>query len=536
MKTIAAYLLVILCLGAAVQEKKDQPATKKPVGKFTIGKETTYVTGPLDKDGYIDYSAALNERLSQGVTPENNANVLLWKAIGPHPRGVTMLPEFFKMLGMEAPPEKGEYFIELDDYLKQAFNIDVAAKREEFNNRLEAAKERPWLPKDDPQFGSWLRANEKPLALVAAATLRTRYFSPAVSPKSEKLLSGLPGTMYEGVSICGELGNALVARAMLRIGQGSHADAWQDLLTCHRLGRLIASGGTITINFVGLGIDARACNGDLAFLDKAKPDAKQLELCLRELRGLAPFPDPVEIMDFAERLTMLDSVMLVDRYGFHYLERLGGSSSATKDAWERIDYLINEVFWRAVDWDPAMRDMNRWFDRVVAAMREKDPNSRRESLEELGIGEIGRMRAEIATGSTATGKAVKRNPTAELRGKALGELMLCLLGPAVMKVQHATDRQRQRDDNVIIGFALAWYQRENGHYPKYLAALTPKYLQQVPLDLCSGKPLIYQTTMDGYLLYSVGVNGEDEGGHGPRDDPPGDDIVVRMPLPPVKAQ
>src|SRR5262245_43901123 len=69
---------------AAVQGNKDEP-TEKSKGKFSISKETTYVTGPLDKDGYIDYAAALNERLGQGVTPENNANVLLWRAMGLQP-------------------------------------------------------------------------------------------------------------------------------------------------------------------------------------------------------------------------------------------------------------------------------------------------------------------------------------------------------------------------------------------------------------------------------------------------------------------
>src|SRR5882762_11725864 len=51
--------------------------------KFPIGKETTRVTGPLDKEGYIDFHAALNNHFGKGVTPETNANVLLWKALGP---------------------------------------------------------------------------------------------------------------------------------------------------------------------------------------------------------------------------------------------------------------------------------------------------------------------------------------------------------------------------------------------------------------------------------------------------------------------
>ena len=53
--------------------------THAPPVKWPVGKETTVVDGPLDADGYVDYEAALNERLGKGVTPETNANVLLWK-------------------------------------------------------------------------------------------------------------------------------------------------------------------------------------------------------------------------------------------------------------------------------------------------------------------------------------------------------------------------------------------------------------------------------------------------------------------------
>src|SRR5262245_55897881 len=75
---------------ATKKDSKGDQSAKKARGRFTISKETTYVTGPLDKDGYIDYVAALNERLRQGVTPENNANVLIWKALGPRPEGKRM--------------------------------------------------------------------------------------------------------------------------------------------------------------------------------------------------------------------------------------------------------------------------------------------------------------------------------------------------------------------------------------------------------------------------------------------------------------
>jgi hypothetical protein len=38
----------------------------------------------------------------------------------------------------------------------------------------------------------------------------------------------------------------------------------------------------------------------------------------------------------------------------------------------------------------------------------------------------------------------------------------------------------------------------------------------------------------GYLFYSVGINGKDEEGRFTDDDPPGDDVRVRIPLPALK--
>src|SRR6516225_7174616 len=81
------------------------PWQDQPEKKFPVGKATTVVEGPLDKDGYVDYEAALNERLGKGITPEKNANVLLWKAMGPTPEGAKMPAEFFKHLGIAEPPK-----------------------------------------------------------------------------------------------------------------------------------------------------------------------------------------------------------------------------------------------------------------------------------------------------------------------------------------------------------------------------------------------------------------------------------------------
>jgi hypothetical protein len=93
---------------------------------------------------------------------------------------------------------------------------------------------------------------------------------------------------------------------------------------------------------------------------------------------------------------------------------------------------------------------------------------------------------------------------------------------------------RFRRRNLHVAFALAAYHAESSRYPAQLEDLAPKYLATIPDDLFSGQALHYGLTEKGYLVYSVGVNGVDEGGRQYDDEPPGDDLNVRMPLPELK--
>jgi len=83
---------------------------------ITVSKETTFIEGPLDEDGNVDYVAALNALSSGGVTPENNAVVLFWQAFGPGRPMDQVSDRFFEMIEMERPPKDGQYLIAEEDY------------------------------------------------------------------------------------------------------------------------------------------------------------------------------------------------------------------------------------------------------------------------------------------------------------------------------------------------------------------------------------------------------------------------------------
>jgi hypothetical protein len=338
-------------------------AEDKPVPKFPLGKETTYVTAPLDKEGYIDYEAALNDRLGKGITPEKNANVLIWKALGPTPEGQRVPAEFFKRLGIEEPPEKGDYLIGLTTFGRDHLKLEPG-DIDTLYDQQSRASQRPWVGRDYPQIAAWLKANEKPLALAVEATKRPDYFNPLVSRKSEKDPGSLIGALLPSVQKSREIANALTARAMLRVGEGKFDEAWQDLLACHRLGRLIGRGATLIESLVSIAIDSIATAADLAYLERAKLTSKQVQDRLKDLQALPPLPSMADKIDLGERFMFLDSLQLLRRGGAGMLEGLAGGK-VEKPTPGELKAL------EKIDWEPALRNGNRWYDKMAAALRHK---------------------------------------------------------------------------------------------------------------------------------------------------------------------
>ena len=319
------------------------------------------------------------------------------------------------------------------------------------------------------------------------------------------------------------MAQALTTRAMLHAGEGRFDDAWQDLLACHRLGRLVARGATLIELLVGIAIDTIASNADLAYLERAPLDANAIKDRLRDLQRLPPMPSAADKVDLAERFSFLDIVMMVDRGGLDYLEGLSGGPPKEPNP------LMKHVL-HGIDWDPALRLANRWFDRMAAAMRIKDRAEREKQLNQIHK-DLEALVKKIKEGGALDKLLLAFTMTPQKMGKQIGQIMISLLVPAIHKIQQASDRSEQTQRNLQVAFALACYRRDHGRYPDKLDALAPAYLKDVPQDIFSGAALIYRPKEKGYLLYSIGVNGRDDEGRGYGDDPPADDLNVRMPLP-----
>ena len=77
---------------------------------------------------------------------------------------------------------------------------------------------------------------------------------------------------------------------------------------------------------------------------------------------------------------------------------------------------------------------------------------------------------------------------------------------------------------LLVELALENYHDARGHYPETLDELMPDELVELPVDPFTGGPLKYRVTSEGFLVYSVGPNRQDDRGATPDSQSPGDDV------------
>jgi hypothetical protein len=355
----AAFGMAIASFSSAGQPEPGKgPASKAPAkkapGGIIISRETTFITGPLRKDGSVDYAAAINERYSQGVTPENNAVVVLLHAVGPNVIAKPVRERFFQLLGVAPSPDKGPYFEEFDEYYVRKQNpaqrprsrteriegymrgIAEAMKESigDIKDKPAAGKREihadqaaldqwcrifaePWRKEDYPIAASWLQSNRKPLDLIVAATRRPRFYAPLprLRPSREEITAdpfGWIQAVWPMTSMSREWARALRARAMFHIAEGKAAEAWEDLFACHRLARLVDQGSLdIFDQGFARGIEAETIEGDVALValaEQGKLTAEQGRRFAADFRSLPPLGKPAAKMNWGERLVHLEAV------------------------------------------------------------------------------------------------------------------------------------------------------------------------------------------------------------------------------------
>jgi hypothetical protein len=106
-------------------------------------------------------------------------------------------------------------------------------------------------------------------------------------------------------------------------------------------------------------------------------------------------------------------------------------------------------------------------------------------------------------------------------------LMIRLLGPPGFKLAQKANRIRAQLRCTAVALAAERYRQAGGRWPQTLGELVPEYIAGVPLDPFNGQPLKLGKHDQGIVIYSVGLDGVDNGGAINAQNP-GSDLGFRL--------
>lgn len=488
------------------QKTENVTAEKLP---FRISKETTHVTEPLTETGIVDYTTYLNRELGKGVTPETNAAVLYWQAIGKSEE-ILNSPEFFERmkqaLGTDPFASGGPYLVNLGK-VAEAAGVEVDFNEgSTLGTQYNLAMERPWTSDEAPLIKQWLEQNAKPLEIVLEGTQRPHYYRPLVSASDNESMIAL---LLPDIQQHREISRMLKARAMLGIGENRPDEAIRDLTAIHRMARHTSQGSTLIEMLVGVALEAVAHQGDLQLANSTAASADQLT---KYAKQLAELPPPVDMtrsyqterffgLDVIQRLATAQLSSEQDQGGM--LEVLGLQAGS-----ETMSRLMSVFFQYGVDWNQVLIGFNQYHDQVQAALELEQFAQRTAAMNSL----TQEFRTEVQNVSTPANLALSIFATPEQRGKQMTTVLLGLLAPAIEQAHEAGTRGETKSNLSQAGIAVSAYQKANGEFPDSLAALVPKYLPELPNDPYTGNAFVYRIDSEGALIYSLGKNLKDDGG------------------------
>ncbi len=452
-----------------------------------ISYATTRITGPLTKNGLVDYVAAFNQHFGKGVTPENNAAVPLLILFRPGSfRGwqsklfkgkmvTTSIPGWGAMrrkaLGITAHDLTGPRFIDFQTFRKHADPAAVSQAAGDTGHLSPAPRYipgklyiHPWSAHNHPWVAAWLQVNEGALDIAQAAFYRPRFFNPLLRNLRSEPMANAIGSAW---GIFGEIQTAseyLVVRAMLELHRNDIESCENDLLSANHAGILLSQEHMLMSSMAACAAASFPAQADEALANSGKLSTRQDLAYLHKLQMLGTMAPISNVLDTTERWWILSAFQ----------------SAAVTNNLAILPIPIVKNRWSQSSYANAMIIVNHFQDRLVNTFK----------IHSL----IGRLIA--LKKDEAFWRHKSSNPI-------IVYLVKNLLKDEPLIINNTSNlAARSRMDYLV--FALAAYRSDHGIFPDRLAQLSPKYLRAIPRDPFTGKPFQYSTGPTGCTIASPG--------------------------------
>ncbi len=346
-----------------------------------------------------------------------------------------------------------------------------------------AVFKQPWTALEFPHVTAWLESQRAALACGRRAADCSRMFLPIV--RSGK--TPMDNLLRVNFSIAAEdIGDALLCRALFKVGSGHLKAGWRDIEAVHKLSILIDQGQFQNTRLIGMRIDASVLQTVQSLAKSEKLSATQARWCLSRMQRW-PSPPSLAQCSIGIRLRMLAFIQGWAHYGFHY-------------PWREPNYLV--MAFTPIDYNALMQRWNAACDQLAAALK-----MRSYQAAQTAISAISARYWDNPLGTNLSPWLSRRRNTRQLA------VSLIPAGVGVCMTLNFVAMEQAEKRLTEAALALAAYHATYHRYPHSLHALVPTYLSVMPKSRFNGKPLHYCTCKhhDGYLLYYFSLMPGDKG-------------------------
>jgi hypothetical protein len=467
--------------------------------RFTIGRDTTWITEPVLPDGQVDYIAYFNGRGSQNVRSEENLVTAIAKMTGSGFTTPASHAEFVRLLQADIPTD-----------IRGSKLLEFSESRRGVPDQL---LRRAWTRDQNLEISQLIDGTERELnEFCDAIRVRTKWYSPFVYEMDQQLpdLPRLMSVTVPQAERIRKLADLLAARSMLRLGEGRIDDAISDAMDLMRLGRAPLHSELSIERLVGWSICSQASSLIVELINNRNIQAEQLEeltLFVDQLPTIASFFDQTLESD---RCMGLDAVCQL---------RLRGSNVLTQmSAIARLESTVPVTTSQRIpnfDWDTALREINLYYDRLEKDVVSQGPYQSRKVAWDRVSQDIPLTQSSVR----GTNKPVE-----------MGRLFLAMTSSheALLKKDATIQAQQQ-----LLKYAIAIRTLALAKQP------APRSLRDVdgsltPIDPFSDQDFkMFWEGNSAVRVYSVGENGRDENGSIDNTNDLGYRVVYQNVLPPV---
>jgi hypothetical protein len=294
------------------------------------------------------------------------------------------------------------------------------------------------------------------------------------------------------------------------LAAGDYQGFHDDVMTVHRLARLMAQAATLIERMVAKDMDIAVCRVERAAAAGGALSAEQCKSLASELLAIGDLQPITDAWNMGERFMGLDVLQMLARSspvhaGAYLNAAIGGSS---QNAVAQIEPPFAFLF-IPIPYERSMVALNHFHDSAMAAIELRSYPQRAAMM---------RLWAKQLDESTRHGPVMILTTPDWANAILLPQLDRTIASAEIARMERRLTQ---------VALALAAFKAEhNGAYPATLDELSLAYLPAVPVDSFSENPLVYARTGSGYTLYSVGPDMADQGGKGTK---PYDDISASVP-------